>query len=78
VGRLKHLKVGIESRNSRVIRTLSFYLVDIMKIDICPHILPPRYRQALEKRLSEKAFQVFKERSGTFTALTDLGNRLTI
>ncbi len=46
-----------------------------MKIDIFPHVLPAKYREALAKKLPPAAFKPFEQMFSNFPALTDLDSR---
>ena len=49
-----------------------------MKIDIFPHILPLKYREAIAKQLPAAVIQPFKTRWDMFPALTDMEKRFPI
>lgn len=46
-----------------------------MKIDIFPHILPPKYKEALIKKIPSAAYQPWQKSHDNFPALTDLKKR---
>ena len=49
-----------------------------MKIDIFPHILPIKYREAIEKKLPQAVIQPFRTRWEMFPALSDMEKRFSI
>lgn len=49
-----------------------------MKIDVYPHILPPKYKEAISKKLPAAAYKPFQLMAEPFPTLTDLDNRFRI
>jgi predicted TIM-barrel fold metal-dependent hydrolase len=49
-----------------------------MKIDIFPHVLPTKYREALEKNLPPSVVQPFKTRWEMFPALSNMEKRFKV
>ncbi len=49
-----------------------------VKIDISPHILPPKYREGLSKKLAPEVFKPYQLMVEPFPTLTDLDNRFRL